>query len=170
MPARAAQEAPFRQATAAFGEQLRSWRQRRRMSQLELAGEADISTRHLSYVETGRSNPSREMVLRLAARLDVPLRERNALLLLAGYAPVFPDRAPNDVALAQARVAIDTLLHAHDPFPALASGFGELPAGFRAGAREFGNLARQRLYGFFALEQRACNFDQQSHSKPAVSG
>src|SRR4051812_10687139 len=75
-----------------FGEHLRDWRQRRRLSQLDLAHEADISTRHLSFVETGRSVPSREMVLRLAERLDVPLRERNALLVAAGYAPMYRER------------------------------------------------------------------------------
>jgi transcriptional regulator with XRE-family HTH domain len=78
--------APAPQARS-FGEHLRHWRQRRRMSQLDLAGEADVSTRHLSFVETGRSVPSREMVLRLAERLNIPLRERNALLVAAGYAP-----------------------------------------------------------------------------------
>ena len=75
-----------------FGAHLRHWRQHRRLSQLDLASEADISTRHLSFVETGRSVPSREMVLRLAERLDVPLRERNALLVAAGYAPMYRDR------------------------------------------------------------------------------
>ena len=79
--------------SAPAGELLREWRERRRLSQLELALEADISTRHLSFVETGRSQPSREMVLRLAEQLDVPLRERNQLLLAAGYAPVYAERA-----------------------------------------------------------------------------
>ena len=120
MPARTAQEAPFRQATAAFGEQLRSWRQRRRMSQLELAGEADISTRHLSYVETGRANPSREMVLRLAARLEVPLRERNSFLLAAGYAPMYRESRLDDPAFAAAKQAVELILKSHEPFPALA--------------------------------------------------
>ena len=76
---------------SAVGELLREWRERRRLSQLDLALHAEISTRHLSFVETGRSAPSREMVLRLAEQLDVPLRERNALLLAAGYAPVYPE-------------------------------------------------------------------------------
>lgn len=79
-----------------IGDFLREWRQRRRMSQLELACEAGISTRHLSFMETGRSAPSREMVLHLAKQLDVPLRERNALLVAAGYAPVFPERQLDD--------------------------------------------------------------------------
>ena len=75
-----------------FGEQLRQWRQRRRISQLDLAVEADLSTRHLSFVETGRSKPSRELVMRLAEVLELPLRSRNALLLSAGYAPTYPER------------------------------------------------------------------------------
>ena len=103
-----------------IGEQLRDWRQRRRLSQLDLALDAEISTRHLSFVETGRAAPSRDMVLRLAAELDVPLRERNALLLAAGFAPVFADRPFDDASLRQAKAAIETLLAAQDPFPALA--------------------------------------------------
>ena len=103
-----------------FGEHLRQWRLRRRMSQLDLAGEADISTRHLSFVETGRSVPSREMVLRLAERLDVPLRERNALLVAAGYAPMYRERPLDDPALSAAREAVQRILQAHEPYPALA--------------------------------------------------
>src|SRR6476661_2209299 len=103
-----------------FGEHLRQWRQRRRLSQLDLAQEADISTRHLSFVETGRSLPSREMVLRLAERLDVPLRERNALLVAAGYAPMYRERALDDPALAPARQAVELILKSHEPFPSLA--------------------------------------------------
>ena len=79
-----------------FGTHLREWRQRRRMSQLDLALEAEISARHLSFVETGKSQPSREMVLRLAEQLDVPLRDRNVLLSAAGFAPVFPERKLDD--------------------------------------------------------------------------
>ncbi|MFD1579497.1 helix-turn-helix domain-containing protein [Ramlibacter ginsenosidimutans] len=103
-----------------FGEHLRAWRLRRRMSQLDLASEADISTRHLSFVETGRSAPSREMVLRLAERLDVPLRERNALLVAAGYAPMYRERPLDDPALAAAREAVQLILRSHEPYPALA--------------------------------------------------
>lgn len=103
-----------------FGDHLRHWRQHRRMSQLDLAHEADISTRHLSFVETGRSVPSREMVLRLAERLDVPLRERNALLVSAGYAPMYKERPLDDPALAAARKAVDLILKSHEPYPALA--------------------------------------------------
>ena len=103
-----------------FGEHLRFWRQHRRMSQLDLAGEAEISTRHLSFVETGRSAPSREMVLRLAERLDVPLRERNALLVAAGYAPMYRERPHDDPALSAARDAVQLILKSHEPYPALA--------------------------------------------------
>jgi transcriptional regulator with XRE-family HTH domain len=103
-----------------IGELIRDWRQRRRLSQLDLACEADISTRHLSFVETGRAAPSREMVLRLAEHLDAPLRVRNQMLLAAGYAPAFPDRPLGDPALGAARAALERLLRAHEPFPALA--------------------------------------------------
>lgn len=102
------------------GEHLREWRQRRRLSQLDLALEAEISTKHLSFLETGRATPSREMVLRLAERLDVPLRERNLLLLSAGYAPVFSERPLEDPALGAARKAVDLVLAGHEPYPALA--------------------------------------------------
>ena len=103
-----------------IGDHLREWRQRRHLSQLDLAGDADISARHLSFVETGRAAPSREMVLRLAERLEVPLRERNVLLIAAGFAPAFPQRALDDPALKSARQAIDLVLKAHEPNPALA--------------------------------------------------
>ena len=102
------------------GTLLREWRQRRRMSQLDLACEAEISTKHLSFLETGRSAPSRDMVLHLAERLDVPLRARNMLLHAAGYAPVFPERALDDAALSMVRQAIDLVLTGHEPHPALA--------------------------------------------------
>jgi transcriptional regulator with XRE-family HTH domain len=102
------------------GEHLREWRQRRHLSQLDLAVDADISARHLSFVETGRAAPSRDMVLKLAERLDVPLRERNVLLVAAGFAPAFPQRALDDPALKAAREAINLVLKAHEPNPALA--------------------------------------------------
>ena len=102
------------------GDLLREWRQRRRMSQLDLSLDAEISTRHLSFLETGRSQPSRDMVLRLAEQLDVPLRDRNVLLQAAGYAPVFPERPLDDPALRIARQAIDQVLAGHEPYPALA--------------------------------------------------
>ncbi|WP_434710054.1 helix-turn-helix transcriptional regulator [Rhizobium sp. YTUHZ045] len=103
-----------------LGDHLREWRQRRRMSQLDLALEADISQRHLSFIESGRSTPSREMLLHLAERLDVPLRDRNPLLLAAGFAPVFAERKLDDPALEPARRAIDMVLKGHEPFPAIA--------------------------------------------------
>ena len=113
--ARAERTAPLH-----IGEHLREWRQRRHLSQLDLAVDADISARHLSFVETGRSAPSREMVLKLAERLDVPLRERNVLLVAAGFAPAFPQRSLEDPALRSAREAINLVLKAHEPNPALA--------------------------------------------------
>lgn len=103
-----------------IGNLLRDWRQRRRMSQLDLALEADISTRHLSFVETGRARPSRDMIVHLAERLDVPLRERNAMLLAAGFAPVYPERPLDDPALDVARAAVELVLTGHEPYPALA--------------------------------------------------
>lgn len=102
------------------GDYLRVWRQRRGMSQLELALDAEISQRHLSFVESGRSRPSREMVLRLTERLDIPLRERNAVLLAAGFAPFFGEHSLDDPAMANARAAIEMILKGHEPFPALA--------------------------------------------------
>jgi transcriptional regulator with XRE-family HTH domain len=103
-----------------FGDQLRAWRQRRRMSQLDLASEAGISTRHLSFVETGRAAPSREMVLQLAEHLELPLREQNAFLVSAGFAPRFRERSLSDPELAAVRSAIDMVLKGHEPNPALA--------------------------------------------------
>lgn len=114
---------PHRAATAGpttFGDHLRTWRQQRHLSQLELADEADISTRHVSFMETGRTNPSRDMVLRLCERLAIPLRERNALLVAAGYAPMYRERALDDPALAAARQAVELVLKGHEPCPAIA--------------------------------------------------
>lgn len=102
-----------------IGPLLREWRQRRKLSQLDLALAADTSARHLSYLETGRSAPSRAMVLRLCETLDVPLRERNTLLLAAGYAPAFRESTLDDAALSPARAAVDTMLAAHEPYPAV---------------------------------------------------
>lgn len=107
-------------ANAPVGELLRHWRQHRRWSQLDLASEAEVSTRHLSCMETGRAVPSREMLLRLAERLDVPLRERNRLLTAAGYAPMYRERPLADPAMQPAYAAVQRVLHAHDPYPALA--------------------------------------------------
>ena len=103
-----------------FGQLLRRWRVARGFSQLGLAGHADTSTRHLSFMETGRALPSRALLLRLAERLSLPLRERNAWLVAAGYAPMYPARRLDDPALAAAKAAVQRVLSAHEPFPALA--------------------------------------------------
>jgi transcriptional regulator with XRE-family HTH domain len=102
------------------GELLREWRQRRRLSQLDFATDAEVSSRHLSFIETGRSIPSREMVLHLAEHLDVPLRERNVLLVAAGYAPAFSERPLEDPALHAAQEAVRLVLKGQEPYPALA--------------------------------------------------
>ncbi|MGW6156659.1 helix-turn-helix domain-containing protein [Streptomyces sp. NPDC055144] len=102
-----------------IGPLLREWRERRRVSQLELALRADSSARHLSFVETGRSRPSEELVLRLAEHLDVPVRERNALLLAAGYAPRFAETPLDDPSMGALREGLDRLLHGYEPYPAL---------------------------------------------------
>jgi transcriptional regulator with XRE-family HTH domain len=102
------------------GTLLREWRQRRRLSQLDLASEAEISSKHLSFLETGRALPSREMILHLAEQLAIPLRERNLLLIAGGYAPIFSERALDDPALQTARKAVDLVLAGHSPYPALA--------------------------------------------------
>ena len=109
-----------RMSTAApVGLLLRDWRQRRRLSQLDLALEAGVSTRHLSFVETGRAKPSPEMVLHLAGELEVPLRERNRLLLAAGYAPVYEERALDEPEMQPVHDAIQLVLDGHDPYPAI---------------------------------------------------
>ena len=105
-------------ATASVGTLLRHWRTTRRLSQLELALEADVSSRHLSYVETGRSQPSPEMVLRLADALEIPLRERNALLLAAGFAPRYFETGLATPEMAQVRSAIELILGHQEPYPA----------------------------------------------------
>lgn len=102
------------------GALVRRWRQWRRLSQLDLALQAEVSTRHLSCVETGRAQPSREMLLRLSEHLQVPLRERNALLLAGGFAPLYRERALDAPEMAGARTAVRRILAAHAPFPALA--------------------------------------------------
>lgn len=104
---------------AGVGALLREWRVRRRISQLELALRADSSARHISFIETGRSRPSQEMVLRLADHLDVPVRERNALLIAAGYAPHYPERPLDDPAMDGLREGLQRLLRSYEPFPAL---------------------------------------------------
>ncbi len=101
------------------GEMLREWRERRRLSQLDLAIQADISTRHLSFVETGRSRPTPTMIIKLTEQLDVPLRERNTLLLAAGYAPAYPQHGLDDPELGRVRSALRQVLAGHEPYPAL---------------------------------------------------
>lgn len=104
----------------AFSTRLRRWRRRRGWSQLDLAGRAEISQRHLSFLELGRASPSREMVIRLATALDVPLREYNAFLLAAGFAPVWQQTDLGAPRLAQVRIALDYILAQQEPFPAVA--------------------------------------------------
>lgn len=101
------------------GKMVRSWRERRRFSQLELAVEAEVSQRHLSFIESGRAVPSREMVLHLAEHLEVPLRDRNVMLLAAGFSPIYGGRSLQDPTLTHAKAALDLLLRAHEPYPAL---------------------------------------------------
>ena len=101
------------------GPQLREWRLRRRLTQLELALEAGVSARHLSFVETGRSKPGREMLLRLCAQLDIPFREQNQLLLSSGHAPAYPERPLDNPDLEPVREALDVILTGHDPYPAV---------------------------------------------------
>jgi transcriptional regulator with XRE-family HTH domain len=109
----AAQHAPH------AGHLLREWRTRRNVSQFQLAAGSAVSARHLSFIETGRARPSREMVLHLADRLEIPLRERNVLLLAAGYAPRFAERALDDEEMAPVREALERFLSAHEPYPAI---------------------------------------------------
>lgn len=106
--------------TSAVGSLLREWRDVRRMSQLALATAAEVSPRHVSFVETGRAEPSREMVLTLARALDVPLRERNAMLVAAGYAPIYRETSLDDPQMAEMRRALEILLRQHEPFFAVA--------------------------------------------------
>ncbi len=112
-------QAPSPVSAPSFGDSLRAWRQHRRISQLDLALEIDMSQRHLSFVESGRTRPSRALVLRLVEGLEIPLRDRNKMLLAAGYAPVYGERSLDDPALAPARAAIELILKGHEPFPAL---------------------------------------------------
>ncbi len=101
------------------GQLLRTWRERRRLSQLDLAGRAAVSTRHLSFVETGKSRPSRELVLHLSDELDVPLPERNTLLLAGGFAPVYRETPIDDPEMEPVRRALDRVLAGHEPYPAI---------------------------------------------------
>ena len=107
-------------ASLDVGSLLRKWREQRRLTQLEVALDAGISARHLSFVETGRSNPGRGMLLGVTERLAIPYRERNEILLAAGYAPAFPERSLEDPALSPVKDALDRILAAHEPYPAIA--------------------------------------------------
>ena len=110
--------APMLAAQAPVGVLLRNWRERQRFSQLDLALAADVSARHISFLETGRAKPSREMLLRLAEQLEIPLRQRNRLLLAGGFAPLYQERSLDDPALQGARQAVDLVLAGHRPYPA----------------------------------------------------
>lgn len=117
----------------AFGSLLRDWRQRRRLTQLDLGLQADVSTRHLSFLETGRSKPSRDMVLHLSEELDVPLRGRNELMMAAGFAPAYTEHALDDAELGDVQRSLRQILDGHEPFPAvLVDGSWNLVAANRA--------------------------------------
>jgi transcriptional regulator with XRE-family HTH domain len=136
------------QAVAArnIGPLLRDWRVRRRLSQLALALDAGVSARHLSFVETGRSRPSADMVLHLAERLEVPLRERNRLLLAAGHAPVFEQRDLDDPEMTPVRQALQVVLDGHEPFPAVVvDGAWEMVASNRAASLLIEGVAPELL-------------------------
>lgn len=131
---------------SAFGRLLKDWRRRRHLSQLDLALDAEISARHLSFVETGRARPSRDLVLHLSAQLEVPLRERNALLLAAGFAPVYRETDLDDEEMAPVRSALDRLLSSHEPFPAIAvNGRWDLVAANAAATALLGGLVAPEL-------------------------
>ncbi len=110
----------MKESVQTVGSLLKQWRERRRKSQLDLALDAEISTRHLSFVETGRARPSREMILLLAENLEIPLRERNKILVTAGFAPVYSEKSFEDVSFGAVRSAVELILRGHEPFPALA--------------------------------------------------
>jgi transcriptional regulator with XRE-family HTH domain len=131
---------------APLGTLLRDWRRRRRLSQLDLALEAGVSARHLSFLETGRSQPSREMVLHLAEELDVPLRDRNQLLLAAGFAPAYEERRIDAPEMAPVREALDRVLTGHEPYPAVVvDRWWNLVAGNRSIALFTGMVAPELL-------------------------
>src|SRR5436309_10581880 len=111
----------FATPARAVGSLLREWRTRRRVSQLELSSETGVSTRHLSFIETGRSRPSRDMLIRLAEHLDLPLRERNSLLLAAGFAPEYAQTPLSAESMRDVRLSLQSLVNAHQPCPALAA-------------------------------------------------
>ena len=139
-------------APSPFGQQLRTWRQRRRLSQLALALEAGVSSRHLSFLESGRARPSRSMVLHLASSLAVPLRQQNAMLLAAGFAPAFAERKLDAPELKQVGAALDRALAQQEPFPALIvdrvynliRAFGPNPAAGQAHYEHYGRAEGRR--------------------------
>ena len=134
-----------RRRDSSVGRLLQGWRKARQLSQLALATQAEISSRHLCFIETGRARPSREMVLLLASALDVPLRERNALLLAAGFAPVYQESAMDAPELAAVRRALDAILHQQEPFPAVVMNRSwDIVRTNRGGARFFGWLLGAR--------------------------
>ncbi|WP_297617331.1 helix-turn-helix domain-containing protein [Nocardia sp.] len=131
--------------TQTAGDLLRHWRVTRRLSQLELAGRAETSTRHLSFIETGRATPSRQMILHLSDELEIPLRERNRMLLAAGYAPVYAEPELDTPAMEPVRSAIRQILAGHEPHPALAVDAGWNMVDANAGIALFLEGADPRL-------------------------
>jgi len=111
--------APASGRESQVGKLLRTWRERRRLTQLDLALAADVSTRHISYVETGRSKPTSQMILHLSDQLEIPLRERNVLLLAGGYAPAYPEHELNSPPMSVVNDAINSVLEGHEPYPAI---------------------------------------------------
>ena len=161
-----------------FGSLMKEWRQRRRLSQLDLAIEADVSSRHVSFIETGRSAPSRAMVLRLATALDVPLREQNQLLMAAGLAPVYSERSLEDPDMGAVRDGIDQVLKAYEPFPCLAVDRGtRLPVhrrwgvcGTMVGPRTRELVGRFRLGASSAMWPALSAVRRQACAPPSLTG
>jgi transcriptional regulator with XRE-family HTH domain len=133
---------------SSIGNLLQSWRKTRNLSQLALANEADVSPRHICFLETGRAKPSRDMVVLLATVLDVPLRERNALLLAAGFAPMYSEASLNAPELAPVRAALDAILRQQEPFPAVVMNrHWDILDTNGAAKRFFGFLLGERAHG-----------------------
>jgi transcriptional regulator with XRE-family HTH domain len=154
----------------AFGVLLKQWRQRRRVSQLDLAIAADVSARHVSFLETGRSRPSREMVMRLAERLDVPLRDRNPLLLAAGFAPSYPRRGLDDPAMTPVREAVDAILAGYEPYPALVVDRGWAAASSRSSAPSRRSAPRWTSPRPSSASRRSCPPTPRPRRRCAASG
>ena len=138
-----------------FGSTLKRWRKQRRMSQAALGEAAEVSTRHLSFLENGRARPSRQMVLVLASALEIPLRERNALLADAGFAPAYSDRDLLDPELAQVRAALDFVLARSEPNPALAVDRSWRLRGMNRGAQRMSELLVDPHPELFAVADNA---------------